>query len=49
VELVLEDNCIVLKAVAESRKNWKEAFAKMHRNDDDQLLIDSVFDNENWD
>ncbi len=49
VELVLEDDYIVLKPVAEPRKNWEEAFAEMHRNRDDKLLIDSVFENENWD
>jgi antitoxin MazE len=49
VELVLEKDYIVLKPVAEPRKNWEEAFAEMHRNGDDQLLIDSVFENENWD
>ncbi len=49
VELVLEDDYIVLKPVAEPRKNWEEAFAEMHRNGDDKLLIDSVFENENWD
>jgi antitoxin MazE len=49
VELVLEKDYIVLKPVAEPRKNWEEAFAEMHRNGDDKLLIDSVFENENWD
>jgi antitoxin MazE len=49
VELVLEKDYIVLKPVAEPRKNWEEAFAEMHRNGDDQLLVDSVFENENWD
>ena len=49
VELVLENDYIVLKSVAEPRKNWEEAFAEMHRNGDDKLLIDSVFENENWD
>jgi antitoxin MazE len=49
VEFVLEKDYIVLKPVAEPRKNWEEAFAEMHRNGDDQLLIDSVFENENWD
>ena len=49
VELVLEKDYIVLKPLAEPRKNWETAFAEMHRNGDDKLLIDSVFDNENWD
>ena len=49
VELVLENDYIVLKPVAKPRKDWEEAFAEMHRNGDDKLLIDSVFENENWD
>ena len=49
VELVLENDHIILKPVAEPRKNWEEAFAEMHRNGDDKLLIDSVFEDENWD
>lgn len=48
VELVLENDYIVLKPVAEPRKNWEEAFAEMHNNGDDNLLIDSVFNDENW-
>jgi antitoxin MazE len=49
VELVLEHDHIVLKPVAVPRKNWEVAFAEMHRNEDDTLLIDSVFEDENWD
>jgi antitoxin MazE len=49
VELILEDDFIVLKPVVEPRKNWEEAFAEMHRNGDDTLLIDSVLEDENWD
>jgi antitoxin MazE len=49
VELVLENDYIVLKPVAEPRKNWEAAFAEMHLNGDDTLLIDSVFEDENWD
>lgn len=49
VELVLENDYIILKPVAEPRKNWEAVFAEMHRNGDDKLLIDSVFEEENWD
>lgn len=47
IELVLENDYIILRPLAEPRKNWELAFAEMHRNGDDTLLIDSVFDNEN--
>ena len=49
VELVLENDYIILKPVTEPRKNWENAFAEMHKNGDDNLLIDSVFDDEKWD
>lgn len=39
VELILEKDCIVLKPFAEPRKNWEEAFAEMHQNGDDKLLL----------
>ncbi|TAE75145.1 MAG: AbrB/MazE/SpoVT family DNA-binding domain-containing protein [Bacteroidetes bacterium] len=49
IELVLEDNQIILKPLTETRKNWEAFFAEMHQNGEDKLLIDSVFENENWD
>jgi antitoxin MazE len=49
IELVLENDYIVLKPISEPRKNWEAAFAEMHRNGDDKLLIDSVLEEENWD
>jgi antitoxin MazE len=38
-----------LTEVKEPRKNWEKAFKKMHENGDDQLLIDDVFEDENFD
>lgn len=49
VELVLEKEQIILKPIVQPRKNWESAFAEMHLNGDDKLLIDSVFEDENWD
>ncbi len=49
VELVLENDYILLKPINEPRKNWEESFAEMNRTGDDTLLIDSVFEDENWD
>jgi antitoxin MazE len=49
VELILENDYIILKSVTEPRKNRENAFAEMHKNGDDKLLIDSVFDDEKWD
>ncbi len=49
VELVMESDHILIKPIAKPRQNWDEAFEKMHQNADDKLLIDSVFEDENWD
>lgn len=46
VELILEKTQIIIKPIAEPRKNWEEAFMQMHKNGDDQLLIDDVFNDE---
>ena len=48
IEIILEKGFIVLKPKAEPRKNWEKAFQEMHKNGDDQLLIDDVFDDENF-
>ena len=48
IELILEKGFIVLKPKAEPRKNWEKAFQEMHKNGDEQLLIDDVFDDENF-
>ena len=49
VELILEKGRIILKPVDQPRKGWDEAFSKMHLNNDDQLLIDDVFNDEDFD
>ena len=48
IEIILEKGFIILKPKAEPRKNWEEAFKEMHENGDDQLLIDDVFEDENF-
>ncbi|MBS1744602.1 MAG: AbrB/MazE/SpoVT family DNA-binding domain-containing protein [Bacteroidetes bacterium] len=48
IELILEKGYIILKPKAEPRKNWEKAFKKMHENGDDQLLMDDVFEDENF-
>ena len=49
VELILEKGRIILKPIDQPRKGWDEAFSKMHQNNDDQLLIDDVFTDEDFD
>ncbi len=48
IELILEKGYIILKPKIEPRKGWEEAFKTMHENGDDQLLMDDVFEDENF-
>ena len=48
IELILENGFIVLKPKTEPRKNWEKAFKTMHENGDDQILIDDIFEDENF-
>lgn len=48
VELILEKGQIILKPKAEHRKDWEKAFRDMHNNNDDGLLMDDVFVDENF-
>ena len=48
VELVLEKNYIILKPKSQPRKGWEKAFKKMHENGDDKLLMNDVFEDENF-
>ncbi|WP_304066132.1 AbrB/MazE/SpoVT family DNA-binding domain-containing protein [Pedobacter glucosidilyticus] len=48
IELILEKGQIILRPISEPRKGWDKAFQKMHENGDDQLLMDDVFEDENF-
>ena len=48
VELILEKGYIILKPKQEPRKGWEKAFRKMHENGDDKLIINDVFQDENF-
>ncbi len=47
VELILEKNHIIIKPLSNPRKDWEKAFKEMHENEDDKLLFNDVFDDEN--
>jgi antitoxin MazE len=49
VDVSLEKGQIVIKAMHESRKGWENAFKAMHKNGDDKLLMNDVFENEKFD
>ena len=48
VELILEMGQIVIKPIEIPRKNWESAFKKMNAEGDDELLIQEVFNDENF-
>ncbi len=48
VELILEKGQIILKPISTPRKDWELAFEKMSSNCDDKLLINDVFEDENF-
>ena len=48
VELILEKGYLILKPKASPRKGWEKAFKKMHEHGDDKLLMDDVFEDENF-
>ena len=48
VEVILEEEQIILKPAYQPRKGWEEAFARMHDNGDDELFMDDVFEDENF-
>ena len=49
IELILEKGQIILRPISEPRKGWDKAFQKMQENGDDQLLMNDVFEDENFD
>jgi len=49
VELILEEDCIILKAKSKPRKGWEESFKLMAENGADKLLVNDVFEEEAFD
>ena len=48
VELILETGYIILKPKSEPRNGWEKSFKKMHENGEDKLLINDIFEEENF-
>jgi len=48
VELVLEKDCIIIKPTPIPRKGWDESFKLMNASGDDNLLINDVLEDENF-
>ncbi|MCF6181760.1 AbrB/MazE/SpoVT family DNA-binding domain-containing protein [Lutibacter sp.] len=49
VELILEKGQIILRPIEKPRKDWEIEFKKMRLNNDDRLLMNDVFDDEDLD
>jgi antitoxin MazE len=49
VELLFEEGQIILRPIESTRKNWEVKFKKMAGHADDQLLMNDVFEDENFD
>ncbi len=49
IELILEQGYMILKPKLEPRKDWEKSFEMMHENGDDELLMDDIFEDENFD
>ena len=47
VDLILEKGQIIIKPLSRPRKGWDKAFMEMNANDDDKLLINDIFEDEN--
>ena len=47
IELILEKTHIILKPIDTPRKDWEKAFKEMRENEDDNLLFNDVFEDEN--
>ncbi|MBN2722161.1 MAG: hypothetical protein JXQ77_05030 [Campylobacterales bacterium] len=45
-EMILQNGQLILKPISSkhNRKNWGKAFKAMHKNKDDELLIDDSLD-----
>ncbi len=46
VEIILKEDCIIIKPSMNPREGWEEQFANMAKQGDDELLIPDVFDDE---
>ena len=46
VELLLEKGRIIIQPISAPRSGWEESFSEMSKNEDDELLINDIFDDE---
>jgi len=47
VDLILDKGQIIIKPISKPRKGWEKAFMEMNANEDDKLIINDIFEDEN--
>jgi antitoxin MazE len=48
VEIILEKGHIILRPIEAPRKDWETAFEKMSKEGDDKMLMNDVFNDEDF-
>ena len=48
VEIILEMGQIILKPISSPRKNWEKAFEKIQHDSKEEILMDGIFDDDNF-
>lgn len=48
VQIILEEGQIIIKPIETPRQNWEAAFEKMSKEGDDKMLLNDVFNDENF-
>ena len=46
--MILKKEQIILESIDSPRKNWEKSFEKMRENNDDRLLFNDIFEDENF-
>jgi antitoxin MazE len=48
VELILEKGQIILRPISPVRNGWDDAFKELYENGEDYLLMNDIFEDENF-
>lgn len=48
VEVVFKEGFFIIKPIKKVREGWETSFKEMAKNGDDELLINDVFEDENF-
>ena len=48
VEIILEMGQIILKPISSPRKNWEKAFEKIQHDNNEEILMDGIFNDDNF-